>query len=197
MNSNFKKAFSLIEISIVLIIVALLVAGIVSGKSLITNARMNVLNSELTTLQIAMKNYINNNNLSFEGFESTDPDKQFSIKDLVNDGYLEDDNHIELEDTSYCYKSKTNDNCWKFGGYTEIPSDAFGKNRKYAFVLSLNNKIDRKLCNQFSKKFSKKITDEKYVIEIVCDECSRMGCQPNLNSSKIFIETRIYDINSL
>ena len=96
MNSNFKKAFSLIEISIVLIIVALLVAGIVSGKSLITNARMNVLNSELTTLQIAMKNYINNNNLSFEGFESTDPDKQFSIKDLVNDGYLEDDNHIEL-----------------------------------------------------------------------------------------------------
>ena len=45
MNSN--KAFSLIELSIVLIIIGLLVAGITGGKSLIENAKNRALINEI------------------------------------------------------------------------------------------------------------------------------------------------------
>ena len=40
-NNNNNKAFSLIELSIVLIIISLLVAGITGGQSLIYNAKIN------------------------------------------------------------------------------------------------------------------------------------------------------------
>ena len=46
-NNNNNKAFSLIELSIVLIIISLLVAGIISGKSLIESAKVYATISEL------------------------------------------------------------------------------------------------------------------------------------------------------
>ena len=45
MNSN--KAFSLIELSIVLIIIGLLVAGIIGGKSLVENAKLKSMMNEV------------------------------------------------------------------------------------------------------------------------------------------------------
>ena len=50
-NNNNNKAFSLIELSIVLIIIGLLVAGITGGKSLIESARIRNVINEFNNLE--------------------------------------------------------------------------------------------------------------------------------------------------
>lgn len=39
MNGSYNKAFTLIELSIVVVVIALIVAGVVAGQSLITQAK--------------------------------------------------------------------------------------------------------------------------------------------------------------
>ena len=80
MKKNNKKGFSLVELSIVLIIVALLVSGVISGRSLINNSRVNLINSEYTTLKIAIRTYIDNNNI--RNYTSTN----INFASLINDG---------------------------------------------------------------------------------------------------------------
>ena len=46
-----KKGFSLVELSIVLIIIGLLIAGVSSGSKLIKQARINSLINELNELK--------------------------------------------------------------------------------------------------------------------------------------------------
>ncbi|MDR0571490.1 MAG: prepilin-type N-terminal cleavage/methylation domain-containing protein, partial [Rickettsiales bacterium] len=52
-NSNIYKAFSLIELSIVLIIMGLLVAGITGGAALIKSAQLRVLITEFQNYRVA------------------------------------------------------------------------------------------------------------------------------------------------
>ena len=61
MNNN--KAFSLIELSIVFIIIGLLVAGITGGKSVIESAKIRNVVNEFNNLEKSNNN--NNNNKAF------------------------------------------------------------------------------------------------------------------------------------
>lgn len=85
MLKKVKSGFSLVELSLVLIIVALIISAVVSGKSLVTNSKLTMLHSEMQTLKIALGNYINDNQKS-SFIAGTD----ISLYYLMNDGYLED-----------------------------------------------------------------------------------------------------------
>ena len=60
---NNNKAFSLIELSIVLIIIGLLIAGIIGGKSLIESAKIRNVVNEFNNLE--KSNDKSNNNKAF------------------------------------------------------------------------------------------------------------------------------------
>ena len=57
MNNTNKKGFSLIELSIVLIIIGLLVAGITGGASLIKSAELRAVMSDIRNYQTAINAY--------------------------------------------------------------------------------------------------------------------------------------------
>ena len=56
-NNNNNKAFSLIELSIVLIIIGLLVAGITGGQSLIESAKVHSFYSSLNNYKQAFNTF--------------------------------------------------------------------------------------------------------------------------------------------
>lgn len=60
MKKNLKNGFSLIELSIVLIIIGLLVAGIVGGVALIISAKSRTIVSEINNYQQAVASYYSN-----------------------------------------------------------------------------------------------------------------------------------------
>ena len=59
-SNNNNKAFSLIELSIVLIIIGLLVAGITGGQSLVESARIRNYLTEMKQYQVAVNAFIIN-----------------------------------------------------------------------------------------------------------------------------------------
>ena len=58
MYNSSNKAFTLIELSIVLIIISLIVGGVVSGKSLIRSAELKTVISEYNTYLTAYNNFL-------------------------------------------------------------------------------------------------------------------------------------------
>lgn len=54
---NNSKAFTLIELSVVLIIISLIVAGIISGKALIHASELNSIIADVNGFQTALNNY--------------------------------------------------------------------------------------------------------------------------------------------
>ena len=146
MKINNKKGFSLVELSIVLIIVALLIAGVISGKSLINNSKMNLINSEFNTLKVALRTYIDNNNLSdFAGI---------TFKDLIADGYL--DEYNDYNSANKHYVSKVAGAAWYYEAdasgnitLTFAKSSASGNTDGKSIGM-----VEGKFCKQFGSKFS-------------------------------------------
>ena len=64
-NNNNNKAFSLIELSIVLIIIGLLVAGIIGGQSLVESAKIRNYLTEMKQYQVAVNAFIINKGTIF------------------------------------------------------------------------------------------------------------------------------------
>jgi prepilin-type N-terminal cleavage/methylation domain-containing protein len=56
-QAKFKKGFSLIELSIVLVIIGLLVVTVVAGKSLLNQAKLNSIVSDYTRIQANYKTF--------------------------------------------------------------------------------------------------------------------------------------------
>ena len=162
MRIDNKKGFSLVELSIVLIIVALLVSGVIGGRSLINSSKINLINSEYTTLKIALRSYIDNNNARVY---TTD---KVNFDTLIENGYLDENSNFSAISASSSkekegYPSKISGANWYYK-YDEA---------KEQFVLILasttdNAKgvLDEKLCSQFTGRFG---TNEK-VLKTECTE---------------------------
>lgn len=172
MKLFFKKAFSLVEISIVLIVIALLISGIISGKSLITNAKINIINSELETLKIAIDNYVEDNKIADLS--------EINIGSLINNGYLDENAYIEYNykyisgyddngnyqissDSAIAYPSKIAGASWFMKGdidsYELIIGSKSSKQSPttqsvYNLLNSVGSIFDEKFCNVYVKKYS-------------------------------------------
>lgn len=170
MKLNNKKGFSLVELSIVLIIVALLIAGVISGKSLINNSKMNVINSEVNTLKIALRSYIDNNGII--NYDNSTGNGKISLYNMIEEGYLDEPkNYSGTSVLDKCYPSKISGGCW----YYQY------NNGNSRFELTLASKVDQvsgsksildsKLCTQFMKKFTNNSSksSKHNAIESSCD----------------------------
>ena len=92
MTINNKKGFSLIELSIVLIIIGLLVAGITGGSSLIKSAELRAVMSDIRNYQTAVNAYYT----SRGELPGTDGSSEMAFKDscdawaaMVNEGIVD------------------------------------------------------------------------------------------------------------
>lgn len=133
MLKKVKSGFSLVELSLVLIIVALIISAVVSGKSLVTNSKLTLLHSEMQTLKIALGNYINDNQKS-SFIAGTD----IMLYDLMNDGYLEDKTVVNYDgneitsssvkkSAKVIFKSKYSGGAWRYAGDANDVIVKFGK----------------------------------------------------------------------
>lgn len=184
MKINNKKGFSLVELSIVLIIVALLVSGVVGGRSLINNSKINLINSEYTTLKIAIRSYIDNNNLREYAAD------KINFKTLIDNGYVDDNSNFVAVTASTVvskekegYPSKINGANWYYS------YDATGGNYILTLASSSNNTkgiLEEKLCNQFAGRFG---SNEK----VLKTECKAEESATD-SSNKYLLKFTIIDI---
>ena len=163
MLKKVKSGFSLVELSLVLIIVALIISAVVSGKSLVQNSKLTLLHSEMQTLKIALGNYINDNQLgSF--LAGTD----VNLYDLMNEGYLEDGtvttyNGSEItsdkaKKTSDIFKSKYSGGVWRYAGTKDYVIVKFGKLKKEddgSVKGGIEQLLDTKMVKIFKNKYEK------------------------------------------
>lgn len=159
MLKKVKSGFSLVELSLVLIIVALIISAVVSGKSLVTNSKLTMLHSEMQTLKIALGNYINDNQKS-SFLAGTD----IMLYDLMNDGYLEDKTVVNYDGNEITsssakksekviFKSKYSGGAWQYAGTAEDIIVNFGKVQKTDGALSAL--LPEVMVKNFQKKYEK------------------------------------------
>ena len=155
MFKNVKSGFSLVELSLVLIIVSLIVSAVISGKSLITNAKLTVLNSEMQTLRIAFGGFVSDN--------GTIDYTKISLYDLMDQGYLDtgtvlcnDGENKGKQSTTASekdiYKSKLTGAAWNYVGKADAIAPMFGATSDPGNV----GYLDTNAANSFVKKYERK-----------------------------------------
>ncbi len=135
--NQFKSAFSLVELSIVLIIIGLLISAVISGKALIDQAKINVIMREVETIRMALLNYIDDGKSLTTMFSGN---IKMNIDQLLDTGYLPYDGTVVNNGYSdHVYKSKVSNNAW-------YPTNFYGgvgyntKNKYCSSVTTTPNK---------------------------------------------------------
>lgn len=156
MKLNNTKGFSLMELSIVLIVVALLIAGVISGKSLIQSAKMNVIKSEMETLKIATRMYVDSYGEAITDFAAGTSAGDFkkneiiSINNMFLKGYLDGTgNSSESISEDATYKSTSEAGAkWYYAGEAAA----------IKFVLAGSAvdtaMIDEVVCDRFATRYT-------------------------------------------
>ncbi len=159
LQKRANKGFSLVELSIVLIIIGLLIAAVISGKALINSAKLAVIKSELETIKIATRNYTDTYDISdYTAAATADKlkNEKISMYHLSNSGYLEGsltaDDNVEAGLTS-----KVTGNAWYYVGDSSVMAfDLASASSKTTPAL------DYAICSQFAGKYSEAGTMEIY-----------------------------------
>lgn len=190
MKLNFTKAFSLIEISIVLIVISLIIGCIVGGKSLLIRAKINIIISELDSFKIAIRDYVITNKITNIGLiDNGNIDYIPCFSTLIDNGYLYESNNF-IKNIDSCNKEYYNSKLSSTGWFID-----YGDN---FILLSLANidsykdnannliaTIDDKVCKQFKDKY------DKLNIDDVCtkndfSKCENYAifCENDINNTK-------------
>ncbi len=161
MLKKVKSGFSLVELSLVLIIVALIISAVVSGKSLVQNSKLTLLHSEMQTLKIALGNYISDNKLV--SFKLGTEKGEINLYNLMDQGYLEDGSVVNYDGTAISatssnkektkkamFKSKYSGGAWQYAGDANDVKVQFGK------VKKADGTMDALLTGAMAKTFQTK-----------------------------------------
>ena len=185
-NNRNNKAFSLIELSIVLIIIGLLVAGITGGKSLIESAKIRNYLTEMKQYQVAVNAFIINkgrlpgdlNNDGIMGYGSNETynaedfpapydgsDPEYSIPNNVSSPFVELylEKIIDFKPQKSIKKINDYYNTYKIGGLPELKSIemySFFENRKRGHIIMSKTKHGGfSLDHRIFKKIDLKVDD--------------------------------------
>ena len=186
MKMNNNKAFSLIELSIVLIIIGLLVAGITGGQSLIESAKMRNYLTEMKQYKVAINAFIINkgrlpgdlNNDGIMGYGSNEnynardfpapydgSDPEYSIPNNVSSPFVELylEKIIDFEPKKSIKKINDYIDTYKIGGLPELKSIeifSFFENREKDHVMMSKTKdLGFSVDHRIFKKIDLKIDD--------------------------------------
>ena len=182
MLKKVKSGFSLVELSLVLIIVALIISAVVSGKSLVQNSKLTLLHSEMQTLKIALGNYINDNQLG-----SFTAGSDVNLYSLMDEGYLEDKtvtayNGSEVKSSgakkkSNVFKSKYSGGVWQYLGENQDVIVKFGK-----APTSETSEVSALLTGLMAKNFQVKYQKSG---SIVMNESTGKAYDPKTNPTTV------------
>ena len=161
---NNNKGFSLIELSIVLIILGLLVAGVTGGASLIKSAKVNKICNQLTEFERIYNSYRAEYN-AIPG----DGDESVMLDNLQTAGFVGKEQHYFGSGGNYCPSGLENPNeaygkCngilfWLSSGYNSI---FFAEYQSGVVCLWTANNPERSkvlLDESFARAIDKKIDD--------------------------------------
>ena len=172
MLKKVKSGFSLVELSLVLIIVALIISAVVSGKALVQNSKLTLLHSEMQTLKIALGNYVNDNKLV--SFKLGTEKGEINLYSLMDQGYLEDGSVVNYDGAAFSttssgknkikkamFKSKYSGGAWQYAGNTDVEVQ-FGKVKKADGTMEalLTSAMARTFQVKYEKFGSIMINDE-------------------------------------
>ena len=201
-NINNNKAFSLIELSIVLIIIGLLIAGITGGKSLIESAKIRNYLTEMRQYQVAVNAFIINkgrlpgdlNNDGIMGYGSKETynerdfpapydgsDPKYSIPNNVSSPFVELylEKIIDFEPKRSVNIINDFYNTYKIGGLPELKSIemfSFFENEEKDHVIMSKTKNHRySFDHRIPQKIDLKIDDGIIDTGIFRASCNTAG----------------------
>ncbi len=192
-NSFHKSAFSLVELSIVLIIIGLLISAVIGGKALIEQAKVITIMNEFNEIMTAVQQAVVNDPKGVNNIAHSSCNKWSCgctpglgvFKYLTDKGYLSNNNRLVEGETSgsgdnrtfYYYKSKIKYHYWTFISNCydsnmlihtfrlEYRRDEENTYGDFGIYVDakLGSKVAKKIVDKYKSKFDDRIS--KYTTE--------------------------------